>query len=169
MESQFDYILRQHFTNNLTGKSVLLDSFPDLNVSHLEAVYGIGLELFKQRKYDKAEDLFYCIATMNHFEQRYWKALAITLMVQKKYQDALTIYLAAYFLDPMDIEVTSAMADCCMSLGDKKGTEEFLRQTCDIFEEEKKREDLAQRAKGLLEIIQRKGKNYDKSNGSGSI
>jgi type III secretion system low calcium response chaperone LcrH/SycD len=156
METQFDQILKKHFTENPMAQEILLNRFPDLDFTHLEAAFGIGHELFKQKKYSDAEDIFYCIATMNHFKQRYWKALAMTLFAQKKYKDALGIYLAAFFLDPDDIEVASAMADCCLSLGEEEGSREFLQQTCEIFKETRKREDLAKRAEGLLAIMDQK-------------
>ncbi|MDR1366745.1 MAG: tetratricopeptide repeat protein [Puniceicoccales bacterium] len=156
MESQFDQILRQHFTAHPLSQNILLNRFPELDFSHLDAAYEIGLELLKQKKYGDAEDIFYCIATMNHFEQRYWKALAVTLLAQKKYQDALGIYLAAFFLDPMDVDVVASMADCCLSLGDREGAKNFLEQTIEIFNETKEREDLAKRAQGLLEMINQK-------------
>jgi type III secretion system low calcium response chaperone LcrH/SycD len=155
MERPFDQILREHFTSHPLSQKTLLDRFPDLDCSHLEAAYGIGYNLFGQKKYDDAECIFYFLATMNHFEQRYWKALAVTLFVQKKYKAALGIYLAAFFLDPMDIEVVSAMADCCLSLGDREGAEKFLQQVCEIFEEDGKREDLARRARRFLHMINR--------------
>ncbi|MDR2628608.1 MAG: tetratricopeptide repeat protein [Puniceicoccales bacterium] len=156
MESQFDKILKQYFTAHPLSQNILLNRFPDLDSSHLEAAYGIGIEFLKRGKYSDAEDIFYCVATMNHLEQRYWKALAITLFIQKKYQDALGVYLAAFFLDPMDIDVVASMADCCLSMGDRDGAKNFLEQTVEIFNETKKREDLAERAQGLLEMINQK-------------
>ena len=154
MESQMDQILKRHFAQHpLSEQRILLDKFPDLDFTHLEAAYAVGHDLFQQHKYEDAEKIFYCLATMNHFEVRYWKALAVTLFVEKKYAEAVGIYLAAYFLNPMDIEVTSAMADCCMAMGDADGTREFLNQTCELFKEVGERPDLANRAKGLLEMM----------------
>jgi hypothetical protein len=46
-------------------------------------------------------------------------------MGTKKYKEALGIYLAAFFLDPMDIEITSAMADCCSPSGIAKEQKNF--------------------------------------------
>jgi type III secretion system low calcium response chaperone LcrH/SycD len=164
METEFDRILRQHFQAHPMAQKILLDRFPDLDHSHLEAAYGIAQELLKHRKYDDAESVFYFLAMMDHFEQRYWKALGVTLAVQKKHKEALTIYLAAFFLDPMDIEVTAAMADCCFALGDREGAKEFLGQTVEIFNETQKREDLARRAKELLEMIQHRNGEKNESN-----
>jgi type III secretion system low calcium response chaperone LcrH/SycD len=161
METEFDQILKQHFQTYPMAQKILLDRFPNLDHSHLEAAYGIAQDLLKHKKYNDAESVFYFLAMMDHFERRYWKALAVTLWVQKKYKEALGIYLTAFFLDPMDIEVVAAMADCCLALGDREGAKEFLEQTCEIFEIEGKREDLARRAKEFLEMIQQKngGKN----------
>ncbi|MDR2812337.1 MAG: tetratricopeptide repeat protein [Puniceicoccales bacterium] len=156
METEFDRILRQHFQAHPVAQKILLDHFPNLDHSHLDAAYEIAQDLLKHKKYDDAESVFYFLAMMDHFEQRYWKALAVTLEEQKKYNEALGIYLAAFFLDPMDIEVTSAMADCCLALGDREGAKEFLEQTCEIFEMNGKRKDLACRAEVFLEMIQHK-------------
>ncbi|MDR2806683.1 MAG: hypothetical protein LBB11_00815 [Puniceicoccales bacterium] len=155
METIFDQILKEHLNAHPLAQRTFLERFPNLDESHLEAAYGIGHILFKQKKYEDAESIFYFLATMNHFEQRYWKALAVTLYVQRKYKAALGIYLAAFFLDPMDIEVVSAMADCCLSLEDREGAKLFLEQTCEVFEEEGKREDLARRAREFLHIMNR--------------
>ncbi|MDR0740410.1 MAG: tetratricopeptide repeat protein [Puniceicoccales bacterium] len=156
METEFDRILREHFQARPMAQKILLDRFPDLDHSHLEAAYEIAQDLLRHKKYDDAESVFYFLAMMDHFERRYWKALAVTLWVQKKYKDALGVYLAAFFLDPMDIEVVAAMADCCLAMGDREGAKEFLEQTCEIFEIEGKRGDLARRAKVFLEMIEQK-------------
>lgn len=161
MESQLDQILKRHFLKHPLSTGMLLDQFPDLDSSHLEATYAIGSEFFKIKKYKQAEDIFYFLATMNQYEVRYWKALAVTLFAQKKYRDAIGVYLAVYFLSPDDIEVLSAMADCCLHLGDKKGAREFLEQVCEVFKEEKKREDLAKRARGLLDVMDANEKKGD--------
>lgn len=154
--SEFDQILKKHFSGPSMFWRTLLDDFPGLDMRHLEAAYGIGFEIFKQGKYEDAEKIFYCLAMMNHFEVRYWKALAVTLFTEHKYDAALGIYLAAYCLNPSDIEVVSAMADCCLALGNREGAIEFFTQVLDVFQETKQRQDLAQRAQGTLELIQQK-------------
>jgi tetratricopeptide (TPR) repeat protein len=158
MEGEMERILGEHFRAHPLGQRVLLDRFKDLDGSHLEAAYEIGQELMGKGQYGKAESVFYFLALMDHLEVRYWRALGVSLWMQRKYREALGVYLGAYFLDPMGIEVVAAMAECCLALGDREGAKEFLEQTCALFEVEGKREDLARRARVYLEMIEGKGK-----------
>jgi type III secretion system low calcium response chaperone LcrH/SycD len=153
MEGEMERILGEHFRKSPLDQRTLKERFTGLEESHLEAAYAIGQELMRLGKYDKAESIFYFLSLMDHLEVSYWRALGVSLRVQKKYKEALGIFLAAYFLDPMEIEVVAAMAECCMALGDREGAREFLEQTCELFEVEGKREDLARRARVYLEMM----------------
>ncbi|MDR1590606.1 MAG: tetratricopeptide repeat protein [Puniceicoccales bacterium] len=153
MEGEMERILREHFRRNPLDQRTLGERFQGLEERHLEAAYAIGQELMRRGKYGKAESIFYFLALMDHLEVRYWRALGVSLWIQKKYGEALGVYLGAYFLDPKEIEVVAAMAECCMALGDREGAKEFLEQTCELFEEEGKREDLARRARVYLEMM----------------
>ena len=154
VESKLQARLKEFFDNMGKGSPhTLLEKYPNLSKKHLEAAYEIGRDLFVKKQYEKAENVFYILALMDHFEQRYWKALAVTLFFQKRYQDSLSIYLAAHLLDIQDVEVLSAMADCCIKLGDAKGAEEFLSQVCVIVQEDGVRPDLGQRAETLLTML----------------
>ncbi|UPA28518.1 MAG: hypothetical protein LW808_000350 [Verrucomicrobiota bacterium] len=161
--SEFDQILKKHFRGPSMFWRTLLDDFPGLDERHLEAAYSIGFAAFKQHKYEDAEKIFYCLAMMNHFEVRYWKALAVTLFIEHKYDAALGVYLAAYFLNPSDIEVISAMADCCLALENREGAIEFFNQVVEVFQETQKRPDLAERARGTLELIRQNTKNHEEA------
>jgi type III secretion system low calcium response chaperone LcrH/SycD len=157
MGNGIEEILREHFKQNPMGARRLVERFDGIGDEHLEAAYAIGKSLLEQGKYGDAESIFYFLATMDHYEPRYWKALGLTLEKEKKYREAVGIYLGAYFLDPMDIEVVWSMGECCLLLGDREGAKEFFGQVCGIHEEEGKRKDLAHRAKGILEMME-KGK-----------
>jgi tetratricopeptide (TPR) repeat protein len=151
-------ILREHFRQHPMGAKRLVERFEGIGDGHLEAAYGIGTSLLEQGKYGEAESIFYFLATMDHYEPRYWKALGLTLEKGKKYREAVGVYLGAYFLDPMDIEVAWSMGECCILLGDREGAKEFMGQVWGIYEEEGKRKDLAYRAKGILEMMGKEGK-----------
>jgi tetratricopeptide (TPR) repeat protein len=166
MEKEIDRLLRNHFGKHPMGRNVLLESFPDLGREHLEAAYGIGCDLLRHRKYGEAESIFYFLALMDHYEVRYWRALGEVLKAEKKYGEALGIYLGAFFLDPMEVEVVWEMAGCCLALGEREGAKEFLNQVRELWEETGKGEDWAKRAKGLLEMMEKKegkeGQNDEK-------
>jgi tetratricopeptide (TPR) repeat protein len=165
MEREIDGLLARHFREHPLGRGALWESFPELNSGHLEAAYGIGCDLWKHGKYGDAECVFYFLVQMDPYEIRHWKALGDVLRVEKKYREALGIYLGAFFLDPKGEEVLWAMANCCLALGEREGAREFLSQLCEVHGEGGKRMDLAQRARGLLEMMERKGGSDEERGG----
>ena len=130
-----------------------LEQQPHLTPEHVMEVYKIGVSFFDKKRYEKAEEVFYNLTLLEFKNPIFWKAWALTLLLQKKFKEALNAYYGAHLLNPNDIEILSAMADCCMKLGYQEGAEEFLTQVCEIFEEEGKREDLYLRAKTLLTML----------------
>jgi tetratricopeptide (TPR) repeat protein len=162
---EIDRLLEKHFRGQPFGLGALWEKFPELNSSHLEAAYGIGCDLLKHGKCRDAECVFYFLLQMDPYEIRHWRALGEVLKLEKKYREALGIYLGAFFLDPINEEVLWAMANCCLALGEKEGAREFLSQLCEVHGEGGKRADLAQRARGLLEMMERKGKSDEECRG----
>jgi type III secretion system low calcium response chaperone LcrH/SycD len=149
--------LREHFKQSPLGARRLVERFEGIGDEHLEAAYGIGIQLMEGKRYVDAESVFYFLVTMDHYEGKYWKALGKVQEKGKKYREAMGSYLGAYFLDPMDIEVVWSMGECCILLGEREGAKGFMEQVCAIYEEEGKRKDLARRAQGILEMMGKEG------------
>lgn len=130
-----------------------LEKQPHLTPEHIMKIYKIGTGFFNKRLYEKAEEVFYNLTLLEFKNPIFWKAWAVSLLLQKKFKEALNAYFGAHLLNPNDIEILSAMADCCLKIGYYDGAEEFLTQVCEIFEEKGVREDLYLRAKTLLTML----------------
>jgi type III secretion system low calcium response chaperone LcrH/SycD len=133
--------------------SPVVDRLPNINDEHVEALYSLGYDFFHGKKYEEAESIFYLVCNLNHMEKKYWKALAAVFFLQKKYQAAQASYFTAFMLDPTDIEMMSAMADCAIATGSIPDADSLLAATAEMSYNYQKRPDLGQRAKALLEML----------------
>jgi type III secretion system low calcium response chaperone LcrH/SycD len=149
-------ILREHFRQRPEGARRLVERFEGIGDEHLEAAYAIGKGLYERGKYGEAEQIFYFLATMDHYEPRYWKALGRALECGRKYREAVGVYLGAYFLNPMDMEVVWSMGECSVKLGEREGAMEFFGQVWAIYEETGEGKELAHRAKEKLAMMGKK-------------
>ncbi|MDR0351730.1 MAG: tetratricopeptide repeat protein [Puniceicoccales bacterium] len=152
IDESFDELLTKYFTDR-DPNVVLYEKIPGISEVNLEAAYGIGYNLFQKKKYDSAYDVFHFLCLLDHFQKKYWKALALTAYVQKKYEESRMAYFTAFALDPTDIELVSAMADCSISLGEAENAKNFLEITCDMGKNYESNETLCQRAKSILDVI----------------
>jgi type III secretion system low calcium response chaperone LcrH/SycD len=131
----------------------LVDRLPNVNEEHVEALYALGYDFFRGKKYKEAESLFYLVCNLNHMEKKYWKALAVVFFLQKKYPAAQATYFTAFMLDPTDIEMMSAMADCAIAMGNVPDADNLLSATAEMADNYQQRSDLGERAKALLEML----------------
>jgi type III secretion system low calcium response chaperone LcrH/SycD len=133
--------------------SPIVDRLPNISDEHVEALYALGYDFFNGKKYKEAESIFYFTCNLNHMEKKYWKALAVTFFLQKKYSAAQASYFTALMLDPTDIEMMSAMADCAIAMGNVPDADNLLAATSEMSHNYQQRLDLGQRAKALLEML----------------
>jgi type III secretion system low calcium response chaperone LcrH/SycD len=133
--------------------SPMVNRLPNINDEHVEALYGLGYDFFHGKKYKEAESIFYLVCNLNHMEKKYWKALAAVFFLQKKYPAAQATYFTALMLDPTDVEMMSAMADCAIAMGSIPDADNLLAATVEMSHNYQQRLDLGQRAKALLEML----------------
>jgi thioredoxin-like negative regulator of GroEL len=86
-------------------------------------------------------------------EKKYWKAMAVTFFLQKKYPSAQAAYFTSLMLDPTDVEMMSAMADCAIAMGNVPDADNLLAATAEMSNNYQQRPDLGQRARALLEML----------------
>jgi type III secretion system low calcium response chaperone LcrH/SycD len=145
-----------HSAKKVTDSGILLplvDRLSNINDEHVEALYALGYDFFHGKKYREAETIFYFICQLNHMEKKYWKALAVTFFLQKKYPSAQAAYFTSLMLDPTDVEMMSAMADCAIAMGNVPDADNLLAATAEMSDNYQQRLDLGQRAKALLEML----------------
>jgi type III secretion system low calcium response chaperone LcrH/SycD len=89
----------------------------NFSTESLEALYGIAYELYRNGKYQEAQDVFRFLTLANSFERKYWIGLAACHQMQKHYTDAIECYSIAAIQDPSDPYAHLHAAECFFHLG----------------------------------------------------
>lgn len=83
-----------------------------------EAIYARAYGLYQKGRYRKALPLFTQLVVLDHLERRYVLGLAATHQMLSEHEEALTYYMAALMLQPMDPWPLLRCAEC-LSAQDK--------------------------------------------------
>ena len=129
--------------------------FTQLTPESMEVIYMVAYNHYNAGKYTEAESVFRLLATLNHFERKYWKGLAAAREAQKKYEDALQAYGYLGITDVHDPYPPFSAARCFVALGKTPEATAGLRAA--VFNSADKPEHipLHQQAKGLLELLEK--------------
>ena len=88
--------------------------------SEMEAVYSMGYSFYTTGRYQDAEKVFRFLVLFDHFEKKYWTGLGAVYQVQKRYNEAITAYGYASFLDLKNPKPQYLAAECFAALGDRE-------------------------------------------------
>jgi len=94
-----------------------LGALRGLSRDDYEAIYAVGHGLYQQGRYQDACHVFSWLALHHHMERRFISALAASLQMCQRHEDALRIYTVAAVLDPADPIPTYHMAECLIATG----------------------------------------------------
>jgi type III secretion system low calcium response chaperone LcrH/SycD len=83
----------------------------------LEAVYAHAFNIYQQRQFDKALQIFAFLTTYRPASAKYRKGLAACQKMLGLYADAEQTYTFLLLLDPNDAEVPLGCAECLIRLG----------------------------------------------------
>ncbi len=87
--------------------------------SEMEAIYSMGYSFYTTGRYTDAEKVFRFLVLFDHLCQKYWVGLGAVFQVQKRYNEAVTAYGYASFLDLKNPKPQFFAAECFAALGDK--------------------------------------------------
>lgn len=139
-----------------------MNDFNELIEDEAEGDDNVGMNLpdevidmlyHKARQYYNEENYPDAILTFSHLlrilpeETAFWKGLAASMQMEKKYPAAVTAYAFAAAIDPTDPSLPLHGAECCFAAGETVGG---LNALCDA--EERALKDKSQYAEILSEI-----------------
>lgn len=81
-------------------------------------VYTIGYQLYQERKYQEALELFRLIYSQEPNNTTFYEAVTTCEKVLKEYTKALKYYGLASLLDPSNLAYPLAIAECQLRLGE---------------------------------------------------
>ena len=84
----------------------------------LEAAYSAAYHLYRQARYEPAEQLFAFLMLNDHVDRRYYLGYAACAQMQRDHERALRYYSMAHLLDKTDPMPPMHMSECLIALSD---------------------------------------------------
>lgn len=121
------------------------------NVEEEKEMYELAVSFYNAGRYKDAEKLFHLLTGMQPLAKSYWKGLAAAYQMQGSYQDALSAYTAAAYMDEgqKDPFCASYAAECLFKLGDYEKALMALSDAISIATQNRFDESLVDRLKLL--------------------
>ena len=89
-----------------------------LKKDHLDTIYLVAYNLYIEKKYEKASNLFKLMITLNLLDKKAWMGLAACYQMLGDYKGAIANYYYAGIIDMNDPKPALYVADCYMALKD---------------------------------------------------
>jgi type III secretion system low calcium response chaperone LcrH/SycD len=136
------------------GRGGTLAQALGLPARELEALYALGLGLYRQGRLDDALKVFAWLVQMDHGQGHWLHALAATLQRQGRHARALQYWGLAQWLNLADPDPTYHSAHSLLALGHLQDAATALRLVLQQCQGRADRALLARRAQGLLQVLQ---------------
>lgn len=122
----------------------------ELNVRDLELLYASGYSFYEQGSYEKAQDVFTGLIFHDPFQERFWKGLASSKQMDRKYKEALHAWGIFAILSDHSPEGHFHAAECLLSIGERKQARTALQLAQKKLQ---KNSDLSEKLHYLKEIL----------------
>ena len=99
--------------------------------------YDYADELYQQKNYADASDIFFFLTQLNPLSQTFWIASANAEWMNNRFESAFAAYQMAITLNPLDPQSYLTLARCCMANGEKEAALDYLNlmeSTCEPSE-----------------------------------
>ena len=104
----------------------VLKTFHKLNPEEKEAFYAAAYGFYQTGDYEKSEQFFTHLVLNDPFDKRFWKGVASSRQMQKKYQEALHSWSVLCLFDPKNPLPHFHAAECLLSLNQYEEAEKAL-------------------------------------------
>lgn len=136
------------------GRGGTLGQALGLPARELEALYALGLGMYRQNRLDDALKVFAWLVQMDHGQRHWLHALAATLQRLGRHARALQYWGLAQWLDIADPDPTYHSANSLLALGRVHDAATALRQVLRQCQGRADRVLLTRRAQGMLQVLQ---------------
>lgn len=96
-----------------------LSAVKGISENELEAVYSVGFNFYQTGRIEEAQKIFSFLVMFNHLSPKFWMGLGAVYQVQKSFDQAITAYGYASFLDLADPRPQYHAAECFWAKGDR--------------------------------------------------
>ena len=136
------------------GKS--LKDMRNIDEKAMSGVYAIGYQYYQSARYEEAGKLFQWLCLYDHFNVKYFKALASTQFMLKQYEAAVNTYSACYFLDKDNPEYPLQSGLCHLALGNLDAAESGFYAASLWGVDAEIHAAINAKAKSMLELVKKK-------------
>ncbi|HSJ04147.1 MAG: SycD/LcrH family type III secretion system chaperone [Verrucomicrobium sp.] len=131
-----------------------MQDFTNLSPESMEVFYMVAFNQYNAGHYEESSKIFQLLASLNHFDKRFWMGLGSSRSMEGKHEDAIKAFGYLYFLDMKDPAPTFHCARSLMALGKVPEAEAGLRATIATAEGKPEHADLKAQAETMLELLQ---------------
>lgn len=159
---QFSSLLNAFF--DAASRGGTLAEVKGISFEILEAIYTIAFNIYKSGEYKDAEELFHYLVGMNHFETRYYLALAACKQQRKQFQEALIVYSSVITLDNKNAKAAYNSALCHLALANISEAKSALIYAANLLKEQpEKNQRMIKKVAQLTLMIERREARTEKS------
>lgn len=141
------------FFTNFGSNGRTMRDFTNLSPESMEVFYMVAYNQYNAGHYEESSKVFQLLATLDHFDKRFWMGLGSSRAMEGKHEDAIKAYAYMSFLDMKDPVPTFHCSRSLMALGKIAEAEAGLRATIANSEGVEEHAELKQQAESLLELL----------------
>jgi len=133
-----------------------LGTIRGLSPEHMEAIYSVAYNLYKNGRYEDALKVFKFLCLHDHLQGKFWMGLGATQQMLKQFKQAGTTYGYAYMLDSDNPQIPLHAADCFLADGNLPHAESALNLVIELTQNRPQHNAVRERAQVLLNIARTK-------------
>lgn len=152
MSEVIDYIDSPETLAQSLAQGTNLATLMDYSEQELEAIYALGHSLYNQEHYSDALKCFAFLVANVQTDKRFMSALASSLQMLKRYEEAMQYHCMTTLMDVEDPRPLLHTAECFIGMGKVQEAQEALQEVLHQYPDEAWHE-VRQRSEVLLQLI----------------
>jgi len=145
--------LEKVFSKKLLEEGVLLKDIMGISDDTMNELYSIAYYLFQSGQYMKAGDIFKNLMMLDTSSYRYALGMGACLEKLGDSFSAIKAYTLAYINNSTNPIPLYHAAECCMTINNKQGASDYLKQVIAVAGNNKKYQELKNKAEILEENL----------------
>ncbi|MDR1256061.1 MAG: tetratricopeptide repeat protein [Puniceicoccales bacterium] len=141
-----------------------------LNDASVEAIYAVGHEFYRNKKYTKALQIFSMLCFIDNKSKRFYYACGATAFMMKQYAYAEFGYRAALTVGDYSPNLFMRLAEACLAQNKIQEGKEYLEEVLRLSKlDEFKNDEFTEQALGRATIILERLENVEVKDGAEQV
>lgn len=131
--SKYSYENLQSAIKLIASGEFDVKKFYGLDDNCTEAIYAYGYQIFQQKKYDKAMQIFSVLCFLDKNNEKYFEALASASMLAENYIAAMMAYTTLMALGHVKPKYFYGLGECCLKLNKNEEAKKYFQASIDYI------------------------------------